>query len=123
MRGLLSLLLVALVGLSCALPSDLIQISPKPGLISLSGTAADSAKAIDDLNPPLTRPVRWSTADLGYYGSEKVTIDQDAEAPVGVPEKLLNFSEAKPVALNKTSVGNSTGLDNMTVINGTMLWL
>jgi hypothetical protein len=116
----LGFVLVALMGLSLALPSDLIQTAPLPGKIALSGTVAESVKAIDATNPELTKPVRWDMAALGYYNSEKVTVDQDSEAPVGVPEKLLNFSSAKPLDLNKTSVGNITG--NVTVINGTMAW-
>jgi hypothetical protein len=105
---------------SHALPSDLIQTVPLPGKMSLSGTVAESAKAIDATNPELTKAAPWKTKDLGIYNSEKVTIDQDAETPVGVPEKLLNFSSAKPLDLNKTSVGNVTG--NVTIINETMAW-
>lgn len=105
-----------------ALPSDLIKTAPHPGPIALSGTVADSAKAIDATNPELTRGERWKTPGIGYLDSENVVVDQDAEAPVGVPEKLLNFSESKPIDLNKTSVGGIGNLENMTIINDTMVW-
>ena len=117
--------LLALVSLAAAvqLPSDHIQIAPLPGKMALSGATSDSAKAIDATNPELTKPVRWDMAALGYYNSEKATIDQDVEAPAGVPEKLLNFSTSQPIDLNKTSVGGLGNLANMTIINETMVWL
>lgn len=116
--------LFALVSLAVAtLPSDLVQVAPLPGKMALSGATSCSAKAIDATNPELTKPVRWDMAALGYYNSEKVTIDQDAEAPAGVPEKLLNFSTSPPLDLNKTSVGGLGNLANMTIINETMVWL
>jgi hypothetical protein len=120
----LLVVLLALVSLAVAvdLPSDHVQIAPLPAKMSLSGATSDSAKAIDAANPELTKPIRWDMAALGYYNSEKVTIDQDAEAPVGVPEKLLNFSQSKPIDLNKTSVGGLENLENMTIINDTMVW-
>jgi hypothetical protein len=119
---LFCLALAALAGLSLALPSDLIQTAPLPGPISLSGTVADSAKAIDATNPELTRGERWKTPGIGYLDSESAVVDQDAEAPAGVPEKLLNFSESQPIDLNKTSVGGTGNLENMTIINETMVW-
>jgi hypothetical protein len=123
MKIIIGLILVALTGLAAAhvaLPSDQIQKAPLPTTMGLSGTTADSARAIAETNAPLTKAVKWPTADLGVYNSEKIIVDQDAEAPVGVPAKLLNFSSQKPIDLNKTSVGNVTG--NVTVINGTMAW-
>ena len=122
MKLLFCLTLVALTGLSFALPSDLIRTAPLPGPIALSGTVAESANAIDATNPELTRGIRWDMQGIGYLDSENVVIDQDAEAPVGVPEKLLNFSESQPTALNKTSVGGTGNLENMTIINDTMVW-
>ncbi len=115
--------LLALVSLAAAtLPSDLVVVTPLPAKMALSGATSDSAKAIDALNPELTKPVRWDMPALGYYNSETVIIDQDAEAPAGVPEKLLNFSSAKVADLNETSVGGIANLENMTVLNGTMVW-
>jgi hypothetical protein len=122
MKLFLSLVLVALVGSSIALPSDLIKTAPLPGKMSLSGTMVESAKAIDATNPELGRGTRWDMQGIGYLDSENEIIDQDAEAPVGVPEKLLNFSESPPAALNKTSVGGTGNLENMTIINETMVW-
>jgi|GEM_PF-3749783 len=122
MELLFCLTLVALVGLSFALPSDLIKTASLPGPISLSGTVAESVKAIDATNPELVRGARWDMPGIGYYDSENVVIDQDAEQPVGIPSKLLNFSESEPVALNKTSVGGLGNLENMTIINETMVW-
>jgi hypothetical protein len=122
MIGLIVGALAALVSLSFALPSDLIRTAPLPGPIALSGTVADSAKAIDATNPELTRGDRWKTPGIGYLDSENVVADQDAEALVGVPEKLLNFSESKPIDLNATSVGGLGNLANMTIINDTMVW-
>ena len=118
MKTLIWLVLMALVGVSLALPSDLIQKAPYSPLIDLRGTTSDSAKAIDATNAPLTKAGKWNTADLGVYNSEKVTVDQDAEAPAGVPAKLLNFSEQ--ITPLPVSVGNATG--NMTIINETMAW-
>jgi hypothetical protein len=118
MRLLFCLALLALVGLSLALPSDLIQTAPMPGKIALSGTLSTSAKAIDATNPELTRGARWDTRGIGYLDSENVIVDQDAEVPVGVPEKLLNFSSEAPA--NPTSIGNAT--ENITIINDTMVW-
>ncbi len=122
MKLLFCLALAALVGLSLAIPSDLIKTAPLPVPISLSGTVAESAKAIDATNPELVRGERWKTPGIGYLDSENVAVDQDAEAPVGVPEKLLNFSESQPIDLNKTSVGGIGNLENMTIINDTMVW-
>jgi len=33
--------------------------------------------------------------NIGHYASWAATYDQDLEAPVGVPEKLLNFTKMK----------------------------
>lgn len=119
MRGLFWLVLVALVGVSLALPSDLIQTAPYSPVIELRGTTSDSAKAIDATNAPLTKAVKWQTADLGVYNSEKVSVDQDAEAPAGVPAKILNFSKQTPAI--PSSIGNAS-LENVTIINETMAW-
>jgi hypothetical protein len=59
--------------------------------------------------------------NLGHYCTWAVTVDQDAESPVGVPEKLLNFSTAEIMDLNQTSIGNASA-ENMTIINETMVW-
>jgi hypothetical protein len=104
MRLLITILFVALIGLSVALPSDLIQTKPLPGKISLSGTTAESIKAIDALNDPLAKFQLTNLPNIGHYASWALTYDQDTEKPVGVPEKLLNFSEKQPE--NLTSVGN-----------------
>jgi len=86
---------VVIVALSSALPSDLIQKAPKPGILSLSGTTPESAKAIDALNEPLWMFRAWEIPNIGHYASWAATYDQDLEAPAGVPEKLLNFTEMR----------------------------
>jgi hypothetical protein len=122
MKLLLCLALATLVSVSLALPSDLIQTAPLSGEIALSGTLSTSAKAIDATNQELTRGNKWDMPGIGIYDSENVIVDQDAEQPVGVPDKLLNFSESQPIALNETSVGGIENLKNMTIINETMVW-
>jgi len=89
------LIVVALAALSAAMPSDLIQKGPKPGLLALSGTTPESAKAIDALNEPLGMFRARDIPNIGHYASWAATYDQDLEAPVGVPEKLLNFTKMK----------------------------
>jgi hypothetical protein len=115
MRILVGVILVFLVALSQAAPSDLIQIGPRPVAIGLSGATPSSAKAIDALNEPLGMFKSTNLPNVGHYASWVAYVDQDLDAPVGVPMKLLNFSEMTPDI--PVSVGNTS--TNITVINST----
>jgi len=97
------------------LPSEVLESQPHPGVVALSGVTPGSAEKIANMNDPLTKGVLRLMSDLGIKYSEKQTADQDAEPPVGVPQKLLNFSEAQPINLSSTSIGDPNG--NFTVIS------
>jgi len=123
MKLLICLVLVALVGLSLgrvALPSDQIHTAPLPGSIGLSGTVADSAKAIDATNPEFGLRTDWEIPNVGPLVSGRFTEEQ--EDNVGVPTAITNFSNQTPAipanVYNET--GNVTG--NVTITNETMVW-
>ncbi len=117
---LLGLVLVVLVALSAALPSDLIQKGPIPALMSLSGTSPGSAKAIDATNGNLSEsPNSWVMPDLGHYFSGKREAVQSLQE--SVTKEQIKFSEAAPKNLSETNVGNTT--ENFTIINETMVWI
>lgn len=97
------------------LPSEVLESRPWPAVTHLSGVTPESAQRIASMNEPLKKSVLRPMADLGIKNSEKQTADQDDEPLAGVPQKLLNFSEAQPINLNLTSVGNPNG--NFTVIS------
>jgi hypothetical protein len=126
--GLVVAVVVAQVALSAsaALPSDYIHQGGLPGVLDLSGTTPGSLKDINTLNEHLAKTDKWKMVDLAHYCSEKLLIDQEAEAPVGIPDKLLNFSEQFPAILPSTgnTTGNATGngTGNMKIINETMVW-
>lgn len=116
MKLLLCFTLVALVALSAALPSDIIQIGPKPGLLALSGATPESAKAIAATNENLTAFQGGDLPDLGHHFSglrQSIQIINESITPV-------QAAFAEELVANLTSIGNVTG--NVTVINGTMAW-
>lgn len=102
---------VALVAVSSAMPSDLIRTGPKPALLALSGTIPESAKAIDALNEPLGMFRAWDIPNIGHYASWAAVYDQDLEAPAGVPEKLLNFTEMQVDLPENVSDSNSENVE------------
>lgn len=107
---------VLLLSASAQLPSDLIVKQDAPTKLDLSNTAPSSAKAINDLNVPLTKQPRWKMADIGYATSETISIVQtDSETSTEVIRKFINSSDMLPA-----NVGNAT--ENITVINNTMVW-
>lgn len=95
-------------------PSDLIQIGPKPAMIQLSGTTPQSAKAIAATNEPLGMFKLRELPNIGHYASWAVTYDQDLESPVGVPDKLLNFSKMEVVL--PQNVSENVTNDNTEII-------
>ncbi len=108
--------LLFLTTLTCAqLPSDLITHQPAPTAISLQNIAPSSAKAIDGLNPNLTKSQHWKMPDIGVFSSEPKTETQGRE---GVPSGLLNFSGAKAeIPANVGNVSkNATKLNKSTLI-------
>jgi len=116
-----ALLLLATLA-TAQLPSDLIQKAPFPNLLSLSGTTADSAKAIDALNPELGLRTDWEIPNIGRYVSWRV--DEMQEDNIGVPTALLNFSGQAPMNLSETSVKADSG-GNATIISSNftgMIW-
>lgn len=111
------LAIVLLIGLaSCQLPSDLITKQPVPTAIDLSNVAPSSAKAIDGLNPELTRSQFSDIDNLGHYNS--YNIEEVQNATDGIDPTLQKFAGGTEALL--PNVGNATG--NITEINDTMVW-
>ena len=88
-----ALLLLAAIG-NAQVPSDMLTWHGPNQVLSLSGVNPEAAKAIDATNEGLGNWVVWDIPNYGKLTTTAILADQDKEAPVGVPSKLLNFSDA-----------------------------
>ena len=116
MRIILGLLL--LVGLASAqLPSDLIAHQNAPSAIDLQHVSPNAVKAIDRSHAELTAFQPRDMADLGHYSAS--TREETQESNETQTEAIKDFVGESIAPL--VNVGNVT--DNITEINGTMVWL
>ena len=115
-----SILLLSVSAQDVVLPSDFITKQKAPAKLDLSNTAPSSAKAINELNVPLSKQPKWVMADIGYLHSDSVIKVKQADNDVTVAAltEFANSSELLPESI----VGNLTDYNNITVINGTMAW-
>ena len=90
-----------------------IETQPLPGKQPLRGATWGSARNIEAANEPLGMYRPWEVANIGHYASWTQEVDQNAEAPAGVPIQILNFSTIIPPL--PASIGNAT---NATLIGG-----
>lgn len=114
----LLLIIVLLIGLASAqLPSDFITHQNAPSAIDLQHVSPNAAKSIDNLNPELSSFELRDMADLGHYSaSTREEIQGSNETQTEAIKEFVGGSVAPLV-----NVGNLT--ENVTEINGTMVWL
>ena len=114
----LLLIIVLLIGLASAqLPSDFITHQNAPLAIDLQHVSPNAARSIDNLNPELTAFQLVDMADLGHYSAS--TREETQESNETQTEAIKDFVGESIAPL--VNVGNAT--DNITEINGTMVWL
>jgi hypothetical protein len=116
MRIILGLLLLVSLA-SAQLPSDLITHQNAPVAIDLQHVSPNAARSIDNLNPELTAFQTRDMADLGHYSAS--TGEETQGSNETQTEAIKDFVGESVAPL--VNVGNAT--DNITEINGTMVWL
>lgn len=102
---------------SAQLPSDFITYQNAPSAIDLQHVSPNAARSIDNLNPELTTFQLVDMADLGHYSAS--TREETQESNETQTEAIKDFVGESIAPL--VNVGNAT--DNITEINGTMVWL
>jgi hypothetical protein len=119
MRLALVILAILVTSAMAQLPSDLLTYKNVTGTpVSLVGVSPESARAIDATNPGLVAFVGWNLPDLGRL----CTIPREGaqgKATEGTAEQLTFLNE--PVA-NLTSIGGNVSGEDVTEINGTLVW-
>ena len=116
MRIIIGLLLLVSLA-SAQLPSDFITHQNAPLAIDLQHVSPNAAKSIDNLNPELITFQPRDMADLGHYSTatrEEIQASNETQT-----EAIKAFVGERIAPLD--NVGNAT--DNITEINGTLVWL
>ena len=122
---LIALILVSLLASAKPLavsPSSLLEYREEPiRYLCLDNLDSISAIKIAEANPNLTKQPRWKMVDLGYLRSEDYKFTQNASDIAGIPDSLINFTEAV-IEFPENITINGTNTTNMTVINDTFVW-